>query len=221
MRSLLGLALVAACGVMSCQQPVPTPPFQIYMKVDSDKGRPLPTATISLGDKMIGTTDHEGRALLTIPGAEGMVVNVNVKCPDGFQSPTGSTPVRLTRLIEKGKVPEFHVECPPTVRKVIVAVRADNGAHLPVKYLGNPVTKTDEAGAAHFALAVPPRGTIQVSLDTSGTELKPPSPSIVFAVEEKDEVFVFNQRFELPKPKAAAPPPKVQIAKRLGKSDGF
>jgi hypothetical protein len=214
---LVGLAaLFAAAATISCTPPPPPAPFQIYVKVESDPGRPMQGAAISRGEKQLGTTNAEGRALVAIGGTEGAVIDVLVRCPEGYASPRAAVAVRLTRLADKKKIPEYSVACPPNMRKIVVAVRAENGAQLPVLYLQKPIATTDESGAAHFALDVPPGAPFQVQLDTSGRkDLKPPSPGKVFLVAQQDEIFVFDQRFEVErKPVYAAPRPKLPVPLR-------
>jgi len=52
------------------------------------------------------------------------------------------------------------------MRRVVVAVRAENGPNLPVMYLDRAVTRTDAGGAASFALEVPPGSQFTVALNT-------------------------------------------------------
>ena len=62
----------------------------------------------------------------------------------------------LRRLAEPSKVPAYQATCPPTTRAIVVAVAAENGAGLPVLYLGREVARTDASGAASVLLhAVP------------------------------------------------------------------
>lgn len=172
------------------------------MKVESDPGRPVSGAVVFRNSKPIGTTGPDGRTMLTLPGAEGEITDVTVKCPDTYTSPTKPTSIRLTRLVDKTKVPEYAVSCPPTVRHVVVAVKADNGPHLPVIYLNRAVTRTDASGAAHFALEVTPGAQFQVTLDTTekGNErLKPQNPSRPFTVGQQDDILLFEQKFDVEK----------------------
>lgn len=152
--------------------------------------------------------------MLTLVGAEGETTDVTIKCPDAFMSPAKATSIRLTRFADKSKVPEYTVSCPPMLRRVVVAVKADNGPNLPVMYLNRMITRTDLSGAAHFALEVAPNTQFQVTLDTSeNTRLKPPSPSKPFTVPQHDDILVFDQRFELEKVRVvAAPRPSIPRA---------
>lgn len=200
-RSWLGCVVVGfAVAGSGCQEPPPPQPFQIYVKVESDPGRPIAGAVVSRSGKELGRTGPDGRANIKMPGVEGEIVDVGVTCPEGYVAPKAPLNVRLTRLADKSKVPEYALSCPPNLRRVVVAVRAENGPLLPVSYLGKPITKTDEAGAAHFALEVPPGTQFQVGLDTSERkDLKPPNPSKVFVVAQQDDILLFDQKFEVEK----------------------
>jgi hypothetical protein len=215
--SLLVVAAAASAVVSSgCKDfdPPPPPPFQLYVKVESDPGQPVAGATVSRNKTVLGNTGPEGRTILTIAGAEGEIVDVAVKCPDGLQSPTKPLSIRLTRIADKSKAPEYAVSCPPMLRRVVVAVKAENGPNLPVMYLSRPVTRTDASGAAHFALEVAPGAQFTVSLDTSeNSRLKPPNPTKPFTVGQQDDILVFEQKFDVEKQKVYVYKP--QIAKAL------
>ena len=196
------ITALGALGSSSCKdlEPPPTPPFQIFIRVDSDPGRAVTGATVSRNGKPLATTGPDGRAMLTLTGAEGETTDVTVKCPDAFNSPTKPTSIRLTRFADKSKVPEYTVACPPSLRRVVVAVKAENGPNLPVMYLNRMITRTDASGAAHFALEVAPNTQFQVTLDTTdNTRLKPPSPTKPFTVPQHDDILLFDQKFDVEK----------------------
>ena len=203
MRIFLAAALaLTALGNAGCKDldPPPPPPFQIFIRIDSDPGRPVSGATVSRNGKPLATTGPDGRAMLTLTGAEGDTTDVTIKCPDAFNSPSKPTSVRLTRFADKSKVPEYALVCPPTLRRVVVAVKADNGPNLPVMYLNRMITRTDASGAAHFALEVAPNTQFQVTLDTGeNARLKPPSPTKPFTVPQHDDILVFDQKFDVEK----------------------
>lgn len=182
--------------------PPPPRPFQVTVKVESDPGRPLAEALVVRDNKTLATTGADGRALLTLSGTDGEVVDFHVRCPERFQSPVKATSVRLTRLAEKSKIPEYGILCPPTTRRVVVAVKAENGPNLPVVILNRMVARTDTAGAAHFTLDVQPGAQFNVTLDTSekGNErIKPQNPSKPFAAGQQDDVILFEQKFQVEK----------------------
>jgi hypothetical protein len=188
------LAFSAACGAKASPAP-----FQISLRVEADPGRPLPNAQIARANKTIGVTNAEGRATVAIEGADGQITDVVVTCPEGHQSPARPVSIRLVRFPDR-RIPEYTVPCPPVMRRVVVAVRAENGPNLPVLYQGKPVTRTDASGAASFALEVPPGSQVAVSLDTSERkDLRPPSPPRVFVVTSHDDIFLFDQKFEVDK----------------------
>jgi hypothetical protein len=204
-RARVGLALgilmvTSGCGSMSLDPP-PPPPFTVAFAVEGDPGHPLRGAVITRSEKSLATTGADGRAELTLNGADGETVDATVKCPEGHTSPTRPISVRLARTGD-GKAPVFKVACPPTQRHVVVAVKAENGPNLPVVYLGKIITHTDASGAAHFAIEAPPGGQFLVMLDTGeNARLSPASPSKPFTIGSTDEIVVFEQKFEVEKKK--------------------
>jgi hypothetical protein len=212
---LAAVAAAAALSASGCKDldPPPPPPFQIFIRVDSDPGRPVAGATVSRNNKTLATTGPDGRAMLTLQGAEGETTDVSVKCPDAYTSPTKPTSIRLTRFADKSKVPEYTLSCPPMLRRVVVAVKADNGPNLPVVYLNKVITRTDLSGAAHFALEVAPGAQFQVTLDTGeNARLKPPNPTKPFTVGQHDEILLFEQKFELERQKVIVFKPNIPRA---------
>ncbi|MGH7280127.1 MAG: hypothetical protein ACRELY_01265, partial [Polyangiaceae bacterium] len=144
-------------------------------------------------------------------GADGTTSDFMVRCPADFTSPTAPISITIRRLSGTGNLPEYTAACPPNVRRVVVAVRADGGPNLPITYLGKPVGKTDASGAAHLLLAMKPGDQFQLGLDTSapGLErLRPESPAKVFVVKDADDIQVFDIKFTLEKLKPVyhAPP---------------
>ena len=197
----LGFVVTASgCGSMSLDPP-PPPPFTVAFAVEGDPGHPMRGAVVSRNDKSMVTTGADGRAELTLNGADGETVDATVKCPEGHTSPAKPISIRLARTGD-GKAPLFNVACPPTQRRVVVAVKVENGPNLPVVYLGKVITRTDESGAAHFAVEAPPGGQFLVMLDTGENKrLSPASPSKPFTIGSTDEIVVFEQKFEVEKKK--------------------
>ncbi|HSO41053.1 MAG TPA: hypothetical protein VLT33_51360 [Labilithrix sp.] len=210
MRSLVVLMSSVLVGSLGCAsvslEPPPPPPFKVAISVEGDPGRPIGGALVTRNAKTVATTGSDGLAELTLDGADGETVDAAIRCPEGHTSPTKPISMRLARTRD-GRAPVFKVTCPPTQRHVVVAIKAENGANLPVLYLGKVITRTDASGAAHFALEAAPGEQFQVTLDTSGKEgekLKPPSPSKPFTVGGNDDVFVFDQRFDVEKKKVVS-----------------
>lgn len=193
------LAVCASCG----GEPQQKPPVEVLVKVTGDPGQPLEGATVLFSGKPIKTTDKKGSAPLTLTGNEGDSYDVTVKCPAGYQSPTKPINITLHRFAEPSKVPEYEVSCPPTTRTIVVAVRAENGANLPVLHLGRPIAKTDSAGAATVLLEnLDADSQFELTLDTSekGNEvLKPQNPTSTFTVKRSDDVLTFDVKFVVEK----------------------
>ncbi len=193
------LALAPACKQL--EEP-PPPPFRVAVTVEADKGVPLPGVVIRRGDKEIGKTEPNGKATLTFRGEDGDQIDVWVKCPEGFESPLKPTTVALRRLSDPNKLAEYPVQCPPAERKVIVALRSDNGANLPVKFLGREIAHTDQSGAATFMLTGKPGDHMDFLLDTTekGNEnLRPQSPTVSVVVDNKDNYYALDQPFQIQK----------------------
>lgn len=225
MRSALALAstlgtlgllvFLPACG----GEPKQKPAVEVLIKVTGDPGKPIKNASVVFGGKPIATTDAEGNAKLTLSGNEGDSYDVQVKCPQGFQSPTKSLSISLHRLAEPSSMPEYEVSCPPTTRTIVVAVRAENGPGLPVLYLGRVVARTDASGAATVLLDnLDADSQFDLALDTSGKgneQLRPQNPSTSFAVKRTDDVLTFDMKFVIEKKAAvwhAAPKKTGPIA---------
>jgi hypothetical protein len=186
--------------------------FRIAVAAESDPGKPLAGARIALGGKELARTDTSGRAALALHGRAGDVVELAVDCPAGHAAPARPLSVVLRPLAEPSRVPEYKVLCAPLVRSLVVAVRAERGAHLPLKYLGREVARTDAAGAAHVLLEVEPNRPVSLTLDTSAAEharLRPQNPELKLMMPAHDEVALFEQSFtlaEVDKPRRRPPP---------------
>ncbi len=201
MRRVCAGAIVclASTGCGASLDPPPAPPYKVAFVVEGDPGKPIQGATVQKSSKVLGTTGEDGRAELTLKGVDGDVVDADVKCPDGFQSPAKPISVRLART---SATPEFRVACPPSMRHVVLAIKTENGPNLPVMYLGKVVAKTDASGAAHVAIDLPPGTGFAVALDTTDApKIKPQMPNKPFTVGQADDIFVWEQKFEVEKKK--------------------
>jgi hypothetical protein len=210
LRTRLSLLVVATAILGGCGrfETPPPPPFDLVVRVDSDPGHAIPGAAIVRGGKTLAATAEDGRAPIRLTGNEGDVVEVFVKCADGFESPAKPLSLALHRMTDKGKLPEYTASCAPTVRRLVVAVRAENGPFLPVTYLGQTVGRTDASGAAHVLLAMKPGDQFELGLDTrDDPRLSPQSPKSLFVVKPRDEIQAFNVKFVVAKPKIVRPPP--------------
>lgn len=175
----------------------------------SDPGKPLKDVELLHNGKKAMVTDEEGVAKLSLTGKDGETFDLFVKCPEGFQSPAKPIQVMLRRLADSSRKPEYSATCPPMVRTVIIAVRAENGPDLPVMHLGREVGRTDASGAAHVVLKVKPDESFNLVIDTSGEgkeRLRPQSPAESFAVKDHDDVLVFDEKFDLERVRKAGGP---------------
>jgi hypothetical protein len=177
-------------------------PFEVQVRVTSDPGKALPGAQILAATKVVGKTDANGSARVRFGGKEGDQVDLMVKCPADYESPSSPLTVSLRRLAAGSRPPLFEARCPPTLRTVVVGVRSDNGANLPVTVLGRMVARTDASGAAIFTLRVKPSEQVVVSLSTSekgAEQLRPPNPTVTFVAKDKDDFIVLDQNFTIEK----------------------
>jgi hypothetical protein len=194
--NMAGLWGAAALFVSACAGKPPVS-FDVQIKVESDPGRPLAGVRLLRDGRSLAQTDERGSALLQLSGAPGEVVALSLSCPSGFRSPDAPLAVVLRPLLER-RVPQYRASCAPLLRSLVVAVRAQNGPDLPLKYLGKEIARTDLTGAGHALLSLPPGETATLTLDTSGPgheRLLPRSPELKLTVPERDELVVFDQTF--------------------------
>jgi hypothetical protein len=180
-------------------------PFEVQINVVSDPGVALPGASVLSGTHVVGHTNDAGAAKLKVGGNEGDQVELNVKCPTDFDSPTKPLVVSLKRFAAGSPPPQFEARCPPATRTVVVGVRADNGPNLPVLYMGRAVARTDASGAALFTVKVKPADQVEVTLSTSeaGAEpLRPQSPTLTFVAKDYDDFVVLDENFTVLKKRA-------------------
>ncbi len=171
--------------------------------MQSDPGKAVAGAALQRNARDLMVTDVSGVALLKLGGHEGDTVDLTVKCPPGFESPAKAFSVRLTRPGDSNKVPEYSASCTPAFRNVVVAVRADGASQMPITYLGKPIARTDEAGAAHVLLRMRPGDQFELGLDTTAfPKHHPQNPKHSFQVSATaDELQTFDVRFEVERPK--------------------
>lgn len=182
--------------------------FDVIVQVESDPGAALPGVEVQRQGKLQGQTGEDGSLSLSLAGRPGDSVQLEVRCPEGHEQPDAPLSVALRALSEGSPTPRYEVRCPPLLRSVVVAIRAENGANVPVLYRGQPVARTDAEGAAHLVLKVAPDETVALTLDTSGPEhadLVGDSPELKFTMPTRDEVTVLEYAFERKAKKRRAP----------------
>lgn len=191
---LAALLLSAGCA----RKPIAS--YAIAVRAESDPGKPLAHVRITSRGATLGESDDQGLASFSLEGNAGDMIPLETHCPPGHRAPKLPLQVVL-RAISAGISPQFRVVCQPLTRSLVLAVRAQNGADLPVRYLGQEIARTDEAGAAHALLDVAPGETVTLTLDTSAkSKLMPRNPELKLVVPERDEIVMFDEKFKLPKP---------------------
>lgn len=213
---VLTCAAMALLGCSGLDERGAAPAFEMLVNVESDPGRPLGGAAITVNGKERATTAQDGRARVVFHGQEGETRELWVKCPDGFQSPARPIVASLRRISDPAKLPQYDATCPPLERTVIVAVRTENGPNLPVMYLDKEVARTDASGAAHVLLKMKPGDSFELVLSTAerGNErLRPQNPSAPFTVRAQDDLLLFEQHFTREKdpvrPSRPSAPPRA------------
>src|SRR5262249_45623460 len=141
-------------------------PFTMAVEATSDPGVALEGVELRAGDRVMGKTDAKGHAVIAPMGAEGTALDVLVRCPDGYDSPTEPIKMTLRRFVGAKTAPTYAVSCPPAVRSVVAVIRAENGPNLPVLRLGREVGRTDATGIAHMLLDVKPGESVELTLAT-------------------------------------------------------
>src|SRR5262249_2662931 len=145
----LSSAALTSTMILGCPKadpdlvPPPEAPFQLIVAVSSDPGHPVAGARVVFKNHPIATSDNAGVTKVEVGGTEGDTVSLAVQCPDGYTSPEKPLVVGLRRLAPGSPPPKFEARCVPSLRTVVVAVRAENGANIPVLQLGRPLARTD------------------------------------------------------------------------------
>ncbi len=219
----LGVSMALAFFSVACGDPEPSI-FAIHFSVKADDKLPIANATIQAKGKSAGTTDGSGELNYRFKGFEGDRLPISLTCPDGHvASPANSVVIlrSVQGLDGQSRLPITHdLNCQPSKRDAVVLVHVGGqAASLPVAIDGAVVGQTDSLGFAHLHLRSDPGSRFEVSLDTSSNDkLMPQNPKQLFQIEQKDEVFVFDKSFKLPKPKAkrrGKAAPKVHVPTRL------
>jgi hypothetical protein len=202
---VLPLALLAILGCPKEEEapgPAPDVPFPFSISVMSDPGHPVAGARIQSKGKTIAVSDKVGLAKVEVVGAEGEAIALTIQCPDGFQSPDRPIVAGLRRLAQGSPPPKFETRCLPLVRTMVIGIRTENGANLPILYLGREVARTDPAGVAHFILQLKPNEQVALTLSTAekGAEmLRPQNPTLAFVSKDQDDIVLLEQKFAVQK----------------------
>jgi len=178
--------------------------FDVAFVVESDPGVRLRGASIFVDGKSMGETDSNGLVRAQIHSEPDRSLRIDHHCPAGHADPSEPKRLRLRKFegfTESAPAPmEITLRCPPTRRLAVFVVRAKNGPDLPVLLDGEMVTRTNATGVAHLSSWAAAGTQYSIRLDTDGQpRLVPPSPTRTFTLPDADEIFVFNQSFEIEK----------------------
>jgi hypothetical protein len=197
---------VVVVSALGCAPP-PVPPSVVWIRVLDEAKAPVRDAEISAGAEVIARTDGDGRAEVSVTGKEGSTFNLEVRCPTVYRSP--SSPLAIRRLqTTAAPSPEYLAKCSRIRHTLVIAIRAEGGANLPVLHLGKEVARTDESGGAHVLIdgEVHERVELQISTaDAKHAKVHPQNPVAAFELSDRDELKVFEVKFTRdPKPVARA-----------------
>lgn len=200
-RVLLNLLIWG--GVSGCERAAPIPQTHgLVIQAETASHEPLAGVEVWRRGSVLGRTNGSGSLALQLKGSEGQRFELEARCPATYVPERQTVAVTVRRLVGTRKLPTYRVDCQPSTRTTVVAVRAQNGPDLPIMYLGREVARTDSSGVAHVALTLRPGERYELSLDTAGKSLTPKNPRAVFVVGSEDELLFFDQRFQGRKPSA-------------------
>ena len=203
-RWLCVMALLAGCAPEA--RPMA---HRIRVHVTSDPDVPLADAALEAGARTLAHSDRTGTMEVELSGKPGEVVMLSLRCPVGYRAQETALSVLLREPQPHEPPPEFSFACPPLTRALVVAVRADHGAGLPLRYLGEELARTDASGATHALVHAKPGDALTLTLDTSAEpQLMPQHPELKLNVPDHDDLIVFDQAFKRPKPKLKPAPRK-------------
>lgn len=208
--SLLSLLLLAcaSCASRGGATSAGEPSFEIPVRVSSEAEQPVAGVALRIGAGAAVVTGADGTARLTARGRTGDAVEIHAACPDGYVSPAAPLSITLYHVVAGAAAPARAITCTRTARRVIAAIRIDRGVRLPIVRFGQAIGATDDLGAAHVAIDGKPGERVELTLDTSGAEhgaLRPHSPTLSFAMPERDGLLVLEQQFEKVSPSKRQP----------------
>src|SRR5690242_7765912 len=101
-------------ALAGCRQPVKARRYQFVVRVASDPDHPIAGASILHGETSLGRTDDAGTARIAVQGKEGEEMLLSLKCPEKFVASPASLRVKLRKLADPRRTPEFAASCAPT-----------------------------------------------------------------------------------------------------------
>jgi hypothetical protein len=193
-----------ACSILAlaCGRPVPQDSrFEVEVRAISDDGSALPAVKLASGEQALGTTGPLGSFRVRLAGTEGQTLPVAVTCPDGFAFIGPPVTLRLSRTRRVNQTRQepimVSINCTKQLRDVVVVVRSEGGASLPVQIDGKDQAVTDEGGTAHVLLQRDRASEkLSVTLDTSrNPRLRPQNPTRTFELHGRDAILIVDQAF--------------------------
>jgi hypothetical protein len=193
----LAFASLITAGCSKLLGEPPTYAFSFAIRVASDDGRPIAGAQIGANSSQAAITDDAGLAQLEVSGREGDRRLFLVRCPSEFQSPVEPLVISLHHNTEGAANAVYTATCVPFKRSVVVAVRLEGGAGLPIYYLDEEAARTDESGAAHFVVQAAPGEPFRIAVRTREVDenLRPVDPTAELSVDASDDIVLFEQTF--------------------------
>jgi hypothetical protein len=170
--------------------------YALTLSATGEEHDPLSGVRVFADDQLLGATEQAGTVQLQLKGREGERVPLRIQCPESFRSPSQPLVVGLWQPSPGSPAPTFEVECVTAVHSYVVGIAAENGAHLPISYLNQPLAETDDFGVAHVLVRAPSQEQVSLTLDTSDRpELRPQSPSLAFVAGESSELVLLQVKF--------------------------
>jgi hypothetical protein len=222
MRSIVAvMALVAGIRSIelgSCSEAPRAPQTHVVgIRAVTGDGEPLPGVRVAMAGREVGSTAASGDVRLTVLGIAGQRVQLQATCPPGFDGPREPATFLLVRStpLPPSAAPRtaLSLTCDARQRTLAIAIQTGQPS-LPIRMRGEELARTNQAGTAHVLLTVDSGSDVELTLDTAQrSDLRPSSPSRVFAVGSRDDFVVWNQPFASSKPKSrpkkiAIPPPR-------------
>ncbi|MDJ0763832.1 MAG: hypothetical protein QNJ97_12705 [Myxococcota bacterium] len=198
------LLVLAVAGVTCGPDPVPNSVALIVRVLDLSEN-PVAEAEIYIAGNIALSTDDTGEIKLPITGPEGRRVHVRVSCPEGWIPAGGDTREVAVQFLHsldstaKQSMPmKIQFRCEPKFREVLLVVRTNGRARLPVRVLGMNAAVTDDNGVAQAVIKGVPSDEFEVVIDTSDhPALRPAMPTRRASIPENNQILIFDQKFDM------------------------
>lgn len=212
---LLVALLGTACPARS-REPKPAE-AQVRVRVKDAIGRPVAGALFRAGPEPAAVTGPDGAAEIRVTGVAGEVRRLEVACPEGMLARQGREAAWVLEPAGPDALPRAHeAVCVSQRFDLPLVVRTRNAGRIPVLLAGQEVARTDPDGAAQCLVTARPGETLTVVLDTSADPgLRPRSPTHTFTAAGPTEVWIVDQGFDRPEPRARKRPARPKRPSRL------